>query len=119
MSKVLRPHTPAPYVLNDSFRTLALCRETLSTGVPSEILTSVSPLKYQLKRLSPPSPKPFSGLSLGPATKPSNDIVMLKTTFPMGCSFTLNFPEPHPGVRNLPAYHVPSQLGPCYLDRKQ
>ena len=61
----------------------ALCRETLRTGVPSESAISVSPLKYQLKSASPPSPSPFSGLSFGPATKPSSDIVMLKTTFPI------------------------------------
>jgi hypothetical protein len=63
-------------------------RETLSTGVPSEIEISVSPLKYQLKSASPPSPKPFSGPSFGPATKPSSDTVMLKTTFPMLFSFS-------------------------------
>src|SRR4030095_6968676 len=51
--------------------------------LPSEIGTSVSPLKYQLKSASPPSPRPFSGLSFGPATKPSSDIVILKTTLSM------------------------------------
>src|SRR5688572_29233073 len=81
------PHTPAPYVSNAALRISALCAETLSIMLPSEIGISVSPLKYQLKSASPPSPKPLSGLSFGPATKPSNDTVMLKTTFPMETSF--------------------------------
>src|SRR5258708_39788161 len=81
ISKVRRPHTPAPDDPIASLRILALCEETLRTGVPSEILTSVSPLKYHLKSESPPSPRPLSGLSFGPATKPSSDMVMLKTTF--------------------------------------
>src|SRR6266545_6180182 len=90
ISNVLRPHTSAPVVLIASSRSSALCGETLSTILPSEIGISVLPLKYQLKSWSPPSPKPFSGLSFGPATKPSSDMVMLKTTFPMEISFTFN-----------------------------
>src|SRR5262245_20143491 len=88
MSNVLRPHTPAPYVPNASLRSSALCGETLSTILPSEIGISVLPLKYHVKSRSPPSPKPFSGPSFGPATNPSSDMVMLKTTFPMDSSFT-------------------------------
>src|SRR5574341_1325967 len=83
ISKVLRPHTPAPYVAIAALRSLALCGETLSSGEPLPTEISVLPLKYQLKSRSPPSPKPFSGPSFGPATKPSSDIVMLKVTFPM------------------------------------
>src|SRR6476620_6291158 len=87
ISKVLRPHTPAPYLANASFRTSALCGDTLSTIWPSEIGTSVLPLKYHVNSWSPPSPSPFSGPSFGPATNPSSDTVMLNTTFPMQCSF--------------------------------
>src|SRR5262245_59835401 len=83
ISNVLRPHTPAPSLLNASFINSALCFETLSGGTPSDIKTSVSPLKYQLNRPSPPSPRPFSGPSFGPATKPSSDMVILNVTFPM------------------------------------
>src|SRR6266540_2615914 len=96
ISKVLRPHTPAPYVPNASLRSSALCGETLSTILPSEIGISVSPLKYHLKSRSPPSPNPFSGPSFGPATKPSSDMVMLKTTFPMSIPAPI---MPGPGQR--------------------
>jgi len=52
------------------------------TGVPGSG-KSVSPLEYHLKRASPPSPKPLSGLSFGPAIKPSNDIDNSITTLLM------------------------------------
>src|SRR4029079_2172240 len=88
ISKVRLPHTPAPYRPNASFRSSALCGETLSTILPSEMGTSVVPLKYQRKSRSPPSPSPFSGPSFSPATKQSSDMVMLKTTLPMEASLT-------------------------------
>src|SRR6266496_6868672 len=114
ISKVLRPHTPAPYVPIASLRISALCDETLSTMLPSEIGTSVSPLMYHVKSRSPPSPKPFSGPSFGPATKPSSDTVMLKTTFPMGCSFTSLFPEVRRGARSCPLRRPPCRTAPYH-----
>src|SRR5688572_12712900 len=43
----------------------------------------VSPLLYHANRRSPPSPSGFCGLSFGPATKPSSDIVISRLTLLM------------------------------------
>src|SRR5260221_9832415 len=83
MSNILRPATIAPILPHSSRRNSALVRETLNTiSVPGNG-KSVSPLLYHLKSASPPSPNGSSGLSCGPATKPSSDIDNSKTTFPI------------------------------------
>ncbi|HET8956413.1 MAG TPA: hypothetical protein VFN18_12215 [Solirubrobacterales bacterium] len=67
-SKVPRPATTAP---------VAIASPSAPSGRPGTPPCSVgAPAKIHSCRRSPPSPRPLSTFSLGPATKPSSDIDM-------------------------------------------
>ena len=89
MSNVLRPVTNTPILLCASRRSSALCGETMNTiSVPGN-LYSVSPREYHSKSRSPPSPRGRAGPSLGPAMKPSSDMVNPTETFPISALLSI------------------------------